>query len=360
MVLGHKEDSGKKIFLLSICVCLFSTYFWSLNLLLPDFLTALGFIVLYTLMYSDQKTAKHIFDHFLILLCASSHISNVPLYVVALVFFLVFRKKMHIPGERRYVRIKFAAIAVLLGISYLIMSSAISKSKAIFFAGNLAQKGIFQKYLQKVCSTEEYRLCNFKDSLPFSFEYFVWNEKSPLYRLGGWKTMRHELGQINTGCLRDPQLLRDYFARSFIQVQQQLKMFLIGEGNGPFGQGTVLYERIQKYFCFDHRLSNNSFQSQGAMLQLNRLNSLYYILGIFTFVVFIGTGIGMLRRSSAPIKGFFLMTILLIAANSVLVSFSSEISHRHGCKLHWLMVVSIFLIVVQRCKRQILLAGSNI
>ena len=80
------------------------------------------------------------------------------------------------------------------------MSSAMSKSKHIFYMGRMVENGILKKYLDETCATKNYQLCAYKDSLPATADRFLWDfENSPVYKLGGWKTTKKEFNESQFG-----------------------------------------------------------------------------------------------------------------------------------------------------------------
>jgi len=78
------------------------------------------------------------------------------------------------------------------------MSSAMSKSKHIFYMGHMVENGILKKYLDENCATHNYKICEYKDSLPPNADRFLWDfENSPVYKMGGWKACKNEFMQLS-------------------------------------------------------------------------------------------------------------------------------------------------------------------
>ena len=242
--------SGSRIFLRLLLFSFLQTFTcgfnWSINQLLPDLFSAIGFLSLICLLFKDSKPRSECPLFLLFFISTSSHISNLLIYTVVFVLILIGRRKFLPDLNMRFFKIKSFILVFLILLSYLIMMSAISKSKDVFYAGSLSQKGILQTILKEKCPEHHFRLCSFKDSIPESFAYFVWNPRSPLYILGGWKENREELKKINALTFTSSRYFILQLKASFSFFLKQLIMLDICEGNGCFDESTVLIKRIQK------------------------------------------------------------------------------------------------------------------
>ena len=122
-----------------------------------------------------------------------------------------------------------------------------------------------QKYLDENCENHQFKLCDYRDSLPDRAYKFIWDEKSPFYKIGGWKDTKKEFNEIIYGTLTKPKFIFLHIKESFKATFDQLTSFSIGEGNGSFLDGTVLFQRISKWFSGDIRSYYSSKQNQSQL-----------------------------------------------------------------------------------------------
>ncbi len=331
------------LFFLTLLLCLFTGFGWSVNQLLPDFLAALGFLCLLCIFMKERNNSTGLYILFFI--SAASHISNFIVYTVLLLLILLLRKKFLSHLSLRSFWSRTLILLALLAVSFLIMTSAISKSRHIFYAGSLAQKGILQKILVGQCGTQQFKLCRYVDSIPKSFEAFVWKPESPLYKIGGWKAARPELKKINALSLGNSEFLFMQLKQTSIFFARQLVMFDVGEGNGAFLDNTILIQRIKKYAAADQNLCTASAQSRGSFLHLKNLNIYYTVATSFLAMLLIWLIFKRYRRLHKNIRFLLVMVFALITLSAFLVAFSSEVSHRHGLKLVWLVTLLNFILL---------------
>ncbi len=337
-------DVAALILPLIIVLSLFTGFNWSINQLLPDFFTSIGFLSLICLFFRSRTIKKDFLLWLLFFLAAASHISNVFVYVVVLFGILFFKNNIQTVNDGSFKR-KWLFSFVLLAVAYVIMASAISKSRQIFFAGSMAQKGILQEVLKDHCNDTDFKLCKYKDSIPQSFEYFVWKEESPLYKIGGWKVAKPELKEIIDISFNDSKYISMQLKSTFLYFLKQLVSFDIGEGNGPFTDERVLIQRIKKYSVLDSELCDTSMQSESAFLELEPFNYYYRIVTGISFIVFLVLFFLNYHNLTDLFRTITYLLFLLLLASSLLVAFSSEVSNRHGCKLIWMITFLNFILI---------------
>lgn len=335
------------LFVVSIMLVLTSGFNWSINQLLPDFFTSLGFLSLLCILMSDVKPAKQWSLFILFFVATASHLSNLFVYAALILIFILLTKKLLPTFNKAFLKTRIGLLAGILVISFLIMMSAFSKSKHIFYAGSLAEKGILQKILKDQCAITPFKLCAYQDSIPASFEYFVWNKKSPLYQLGGWKANRAEFKTIAGLSLSNPEYLFMQIKSTSLLFLRQLTMFDVGEGNGEFDSSTLLMQRINQYLPGD-QISEKSLQSKGEFLHLNGLNRYYFITTLLSLILLVYLLVTRYKFLDPRVKLALILLFFLITLSAFQVAFSSEISNRHGVKMIWLITLFNFLILSSR------------
>ena len=95
--------------------------------------------------------------------------------------------------------------------------------------GAMVEHGIVKNYLNDHCDTKQYKLCAYKDSLPDRAYKFIWDEKSPFYKIGGWKETKNEFTEIIYGTLTQPKYIVMHIKESFKATLQQLTLFSVGD-----------------------------------------------------------------------------------------------------------------------------------
>ncbi|MCC6371601.1 MAG: hypothetical protein IT236_11400 [Bacteroidia bacterium] len=349
----EEQNCLKYLFLISLSILIFSGTGWCINLLLPDIFMGVGFLCLLYVLLSKQKPSQMLMPLFLFFISTSTHISNVFVFFALVLIAFLSWKWLFGFAEKKIFGQKLAILAGIILLSYLIMGSAISKSKHVFMVGNLAQKGILQEILQDSCSSSGFKLCDYKDSIPLSFEYFVWKQNSPLYKLGGWKTTKPEFKKIITISFSHSKYLGMHLKCSLKNLVQQLGTFGIGEGTGKFDESTPLIQRIRHYTSSDRELCVNTKQYDEDFKWTAGMNVFYKItisLAVILLTVLILLNF---QKMNSKTRVLIIFTFLLITSSSVLVAFGSEVSNRYGCKIVWLILLldAILLIETKSVKK---------
>jgi hypothetical protein len=339
---------GQRVYFHLIVVTLLigtlSGFYWSLNQLLADFFTVVGFLSLICIYFKNRKPKEEIGMFIVFFLATASHVSHLFIYLSLIIIIWIAHWKFLKSLNPILFKQKTIILTGILVVSFLIMMSAISKGRRVHYTGSLAQKGILQEILHDKCPQLNLKFCPYKDSIPKSFEYFVWNPKSPLTQLGGWKDCKEELKTI----VRISNSEKKYI---FLQIKftalfflKQLFMIDIGEGNGSFDENTVLIQRIRHYTLFDKEISIASKQYGKAFLNLGGINLYYRFTTTFSIIILIIISIITWKKLSNELKVFIGLTFLLIILNSFITAFSSDVSNRIGCKLVWLSILLNYLI----------------
>jgi hypothetical protein len=171
---------------------LFTGVSWTVSQLMPDIFTAIGFLLIILIAAGRYNRSVTIILYSLFFVTSAMHISHVLLFTLILSIIFVLRRFL-IPTEVYSFSKSRLIILLLLTIGSIgTMSSAISKSKHVFFMGAMVEHGIAKQYLDEHCTDGNYKLCMYKDSLPQRAYEFVWDERSPLNKLGGWKQTKSQ------------------------------------------------------------------------------------------------------------------------------------------------------------------------
>jgi hypothetical protein len=339
------ENSNGRLFICVAVFAIFTGYFWSVNELIPDFMSPLGMIALFLIAIRDRGAGKEVSMYFIFFICAASHFSNLFIYFILLSLFWLFRSWLFPGMEKRRSGKKALICLMLLIVSFLIMASAFSKSRNVFYAGSLAEKGILREILKDKCGSESMKMCEYRDSIRDSFEYLVWSKNSPLEKMGGWKASQTELRKLNGIANTESKYLKMQIAMTGRFFLQQLVMQEIAEGNGAFDQKTVLNQRIHKYAPLDASLCDSAMQQARGFIGMNAVNSFLTFSGIIFSVALFALFIWLRRRIRRELFVFIFVSVFFVLANALLTALTSQITQRVGCKLNWLLFLSSLMML---------------
>lgn len=355
LTIFFSEQKLNYFFFIALTILTLSGIGWCINLLLPDVFMGVGFLCMIYLLLSNEKPQQLIIMYILFFISTSTHISNVFVFFALVILSFLSRKWLFSFTEKKVFRQKLAIITGIILLSYVIMGSAVSKSKHVFMMGNLAQKGILQEILRDSCASSGFKLCAYKDSIPLSFEYFVWKKNSPLYKLGGWKATKPEFKKIISISFSHSKYLNMHARQSLNNLVQQLGTFGIGEGTGKFDETTVLINRIKTFTMLDQELCINTKQYNEEFTWTNTITTFYKITISFAVIVLVMLILIYFKQIDLQTRALIFFTFFTIICSSVLVAFGSEVSNRYGCKIVWLIVLldAIILLKTRRPKNSV-------
>ncbi|MEP7263704.1 MAG: hypothetical protein ABI772_04370 [Bacteroidota bacterium] len=332
------EKSFLKFGLLTIIfLSMFTGLSWTVSQLMPDIFTSIGLLCATLILFGNFKRAILILLHVLFFLSVAMHLSHVLLFSVLLIAIFFFRNYILPKHDFPKRNFNISMLFLLTIFSITTMGSAMSKSKHVFFIGAMVEHGIVKKYLYDNCDTKQYKLCAYKDSLPDRAYKFVWDEKSPFYKIGGWKETRSEFNEIIYGTLTQPKYIWLHIKESFKATLSQLTQFKIGDGNGSFLKGTLLFERISKYFSRDLTSYSASKQNQSQLNLLNYFNLLFSIIIILSLLLFLFFRLKFKNVFNGQLKSTTILFFIGVLFNAWDCGTFANAIDRLGCKMIWLI-----------------------
>lgn len=347
------EESYLKLGLLTvILLSLFTSVSWTVSQVMPDIFTSIALLSMTLILTGTFKTKTLVPLYLLFFVSTAMHMSHVLMFVLLLLIVFALAKYL-LPREIYPKRNLHIAILLILTLASVItMGSAISKSKHGFLMGAMVEHGIVENYLNDHCDSREYKLCAYKDSLPERAFEFLWAPESPFYKIGGWKETKKEFNEIIHGSLTEPKYFGMHIKESLKATVHQLVLFSIGDGNGNFLEGTLMHERVSKYFYHDLPAYTSSKQNQSQLYLLNFLNSLFVIvlvLSVFLSIILFVKFWNYLEQRDKAITVMFLLAILINAWSCGTLANAID---RLGSKMIWLVpfITIILLLKVRRNK----------
>jgi hypothetical protein len=325
------QASGVVIFL-----SLFTSLSWFVSQVQPDVFTSAGFLcVTLVLMNGDGKKQDWLL-YTIFLVAVAMHMSHPLLFCGSLACLLIL-KPLYQPGKIFGATAKKIMMLIALSlISMVVMGPALSKSKHVFFTGSLLEKGVLKAYLDDSCANKHYKICAYKDALPRSLDDFIWNDSSPLYKIGSWKGTKEEFNQIGHDVLTTPKYLELYFTATMRQAALQAVSFDVGEGHFRFPTGSNVNGRLVEYFPREVTSFNNSKQNQSALAGfITAANSVYTVVVILSLLVLVYM-LARWKRVPPAMRLLVVVTVTGIIVNCLDCAAFSVTIGRYGAKMIWL------------------------
>lgn len=342
LIVGVK--SFQKYGLIAIIILsLFTGLSWTVSQIMPDVFTSIGLLSVVLILKGNYENRKLIIFYLIFFISVGMHMSHVLLFSLIIILIFIFSKLFFKIDERRNANKQLLSMLILSIAAIITMGSALSKSKHVFFMGSMVEQGILKQYLDENCNNSSYKLCTYKDSLPNNFNEFVWNKNSPLYKIG-WKESKKEFNQIITATLTQPKYIVLHIKQSLKMSFRQLLHFGIGDGNGVFLNGTLLFERISKYFPQEVNQYTHSKQSKSELNVVTPFNFFFPFFLLTTIICFLILLVIRKLSFKSPMNLLCFSFISLILLSAWDCGTFSMVADRFGSKLIWL-IPFLFMLV---------------
>ncbi len=332
-------DRLNKFIVLTIIIflALFTSLSWTASQPISDIFTPILLLSTIILLIGKPDKKEIWWLYFIFLLSTAMHLSHIS-YNVVFLFSLVLVRSLRFFRLREVIRLQ--TILILFGITVIALStmlSAMAKSRHVFFMGAMSEHGILKIYLDEHCETTNYQLCTYKDSLPKRAFEFVWDKAGPVNKMGGWKATEEEFNAIIYQTLTTPKYIFLHIKASLAATYEQFLKFKINDGNIPFREGSLVYERIVTYFPNELEQFEQSKQNRDELSFTKNLNNLYRIIVLISFVgivFWIFVLKNRQRKTFITVSFFIVLGIVINAWGSA--TFSNAID-RFGAKMIWLL-----------------------
>jgi len=339
-------DAWRRLMVIVVVAFLTGLPFSSSQLITDIFTPILGASLFLLLSPGQLSRRERIGYSVVFVLSYAMHLSHIGITVAVLVVSALMKLIL-----RRRVEMHWSAlalVAVLGGIGVLAMGSALAKAKNTFFAARMAEHGVLQRYLEKNCAHEDLVLCARMGAIPSSADSFLWADDSPQLLYTDRSAMEAEFARIRAGVLADSELALQLGLGTLKGVGLQLLRFRPGDGNGPFGEGTLLHERLMRFVPFDAGMFMAAKQMRhtpfvAAMPFLGALHELVMLAGSLCIIFLL-----VARRSIIAIDAWWLIACLIFfhILNSALNASLVMVADRFAIKTAWAIPFAAFVLLV--------------
>jgi len=133
-----------------------------------------------------------------------------------------------------------------------------------FVFGRLVQDGIVTRYLADRCPDPTIWLCAYRANMPGTADGWLWDEESPIYKLGGFEQLKPEAWRIVIESLAAYPAMN--LKAALIATITQFAEFATGDGLTPWSWNTQwTFERFAPRALERYRASPRRSISTGRM-----------------------------------------------------------------------------------------------
>lgn len=330
-----------------VILSLFSSMGWTASQLMPDIFTSFLVLAIFLFYSSDKKSlGMYIFLSIMIVTSILSHLSNITISVllIALIFIaFLFMKSdknnlmIFIKKSTVIVALIISSLLILIGLNHKYYNyNGLSPTGNIFFVARLMDTGFMQEFLNEKCGEKSYEMCRYKDSLPDSYEGFLWNPNSVFYKTGGWNiSEQKEYGQIIHDVLTTPKYLSKFLLNCGSHSLHQLITFKIGDGlTTVYNKKSSPYQTALRHFNKRELREDYLYSKQAlGILNFDRVNQINYALMLVSFLIILWTFI-----KSKFDRNMILFTVILISGviiNAIATSSLASVFNRFQSRVIW-------------------------
>lgn len=338
----HKNQKILIIIIFSSCL-LFSGLGYYSSLLLSDFAIAPLLVFLF-LFYHEKSKINSLFYATCFVLLNLFHLSllfSVTLLIL-IIWVLYFIKilKLQVQKIKQITFLLLASFILLTVTNYKLGKKAqITPSGHLFLIAKFIDNGLIKKVLEEDCPKENWKICNYKDSLPQIGSDFLWAENSILYKLGGWDSNTVEYKSINSTIILPGKYSLDLIKCGLTSMKKQLLSNYFGaEVLNLYDKKSPPGDAINQFMNkgLDDYLNSKQNQSKiQRSIIFNWSNASEYFFYIMLFTCFIQL---LFYRKNIQLSGFILLIFSYLIIQSFFIGTFSIEDARYNSRFLWLFI----------------------
>lgn len=315
---------------------------------MPDIFGPMAILVILILINPDVKWFDWLYALPLLGISFIVHQANWLLILVSLLFTGVW---FLIKWDRRRIFISLILLAfTVLGYffhpiaNYLFLNqfNRGPYSSHAFVAGRLAETGVMNEILINECGTINSKYCEYLNNLPPTAEGFLWNDKSPFHKIGGWQSGKAENDKIIKVAFTKLKYLKLFVFKSIITSFRQLVHTDAGRLVWKMGGDQAVQKVIRDHYRHEFNDFSMCIQNQ-AGIDFSHLNRRYFIVNILSLMALIG--FLFFFQKPGLLSEITIILIAMIFLNSFIFGFLSAISDRYQGRVIWLLPFFAFSLI---------------
>ncbi len=339
-------------------VTLFTGFSYNVSILLPDIFSSISFLALLVLLlHQHLNWLERVVLAAIFVFSICTQLSTLPVLVPVLAAGAVYmlyntlRKKKTKVGVLRLSIVAALALSSLLIIPYVHYKTdgnyKISGGSHVFVMNHLIEQSILDEYLKENCDKKNYKLCAYKDSIAFLGWDFMWAEKSPLYRTGGWDANREEYKAIIRDILKTPKYRKkaiikgaEYSLKQFFTFQTTVSPPQL-EGSAPYGQVQWRLPDTAKEYISSRQNTNR--------IELSFVNAAelpVFIVSLLAAVLLLCTP-KLLRQMLPEERWSLTLLILYLITSAIMCANLSTVHARFQNRIVWMLPIFVGVILMR-------------
>jgi len=209
----------------------------------------------------------------------------------------------------------------------------LNKGSSVFLFEKLCDLGIAEDHLRNTCDKTHHSLCPYVNELNGDF---LWDRKSPLYKIGGWDGARGELDQLNREMLSISEYRNNFIQSS---VNSGFRQLLTWEIEEPTMHEAPIYP-IEEYLRPNEVDMYLSARQSTGNLSLTGFNA------FLNAVIYISLSLLVIGIILFPqIRPILITLLTFLAANAFVCAMFSAVIHRYQCRVIWLVPLLAILVI---------------
>jgi hypothetical protein len=327
----------------------FTSLPWFSGQIMPDVFTSVVILLCFLSVWGDERQTlcERWMAGALLTFAIGCHLSHIPLYGLLVVATFTGRILVDPVSRswRQYVPLALRAIAPLVVATGLVIGSnyyfhrelVLSRTSALFALAHLVEDGLAQRYLARVCPTQQYLLCSERASLRADLDWFLWDSDGPWKRheaelQRGDSTFLREAAAIVAGTLRQewPAAIRTSLRNTIVQL-------------GTFGphRGELTFSNSVATALA--RMGPGTLRAWGASGQVR--NTLPVEAASWVQYAAVGVGVLVLLgclpvlrgHVLAPMRALIITVCLGVAFNALVMASLARVHPRYQSRVVWLV-----------------------
>lgn len=348
-IVSNRKASLVEILFFLFIVAIGTGASWVTSHIMPDIFTAV--LLLATILYIYDNRSGIIIRLFYLSLIAisilihNSHFLIYPLFVGTLLLVVCIRKQREI--RNRLLHTLLIAFCCIVSVCWLNHSKGngwtLSAGSHVFLVGKLVETGVLKQYLDDNCSTQELKMCQYKNELPEFAYLYIWHE-SPFLKIGGWENSAPEHNKIIKGVFTSPRYTGMFAKKAFAQTIEQLSFTDISAWAKPFDDQSSPYRNIEAFVNRDIK------QFAGAIQQADNIkNSLLIKLHFWLFLLSSVWVLILLRNIKCKqlLLSIYALVILYLVCNAFVTATFANVLNRLQNRVFWVLPAINMAVIVQ-------------